>query len=242
MWYGSYGLPVNGVSSTVRYRAILSDSGRPVRYVGTIDVTAHLDGDGQASLTATEEAFNAACRVPYRDLVLKQDSGAASGTKLITNRSLSGVRIIDGPNYTNEAGDGEYVIRRVCRFTAEASYLITGAENAYLSFSESITVLGTGGPLTTWRAMVNGPPVQQVIYPATTRRVIQTGMATGHLREPVIPGPIWPYPIEVVTRRRHTRGSPRREGPSAFIEPTASWSYEYESSAPLVALPGRPPI
>lgn len=240
--YGSASLPVNGASTSVRYRTILSDTGRPVRYVGMVDVVAYLDGDGQADLTAKELAFNAALMAPYRDLVLRQDSGAPSGTKLINSTSMSGVRLTDGPNYTNEAKDGEYVIQRVCRFTMEASYLIPNAQNAVLSFSEQIIGIGTGGPLTTWRMLVNGPPVQQVVYPATTMRVIQTGQAVGHMARPTPPPPRWPYPIEVVTRRKIGGGSPKREGPNALIEWPVNWYYEFESAIPLVALPSVPPM
>jgi hypothetical protein len=242
LWYGAAYLPVNGANTSVRYRTILSDAGRPVRYVGMIDVVAYLEGNGQAELTALELAFNAALMVPYRDLVLKQDSGAASGTRLVNSTSLSGVRLTDGPNYTNQAGDGEYVIQRVCRFTMEASYLIANAQNAVLSFEESITFMGTCGPETSWRMLVNASPVQQVVFPSTTQRVIQMGRAVGHTKRPTPPGPRWPYPIEKVTRRKIGYGSPKREGPNSLIEWAVTWSYEYESAMPLVAFPNAPPM
>lgn len=240
--YGGYRFPINGASTTVRVRTVFADSGRPLRYVASLDVLAYLDGVGQADLTLKENALNAALAIPYQDIALFQDVGTPTGTKLVNSASMSGVRVVDGPNYTNEAKDGEYTVMRTVRFTAEASYLIANAKTAVVSWQESITILGANDPDTVWRTFVNAPPILQQVNGGTTSRLIQTGSAVGYLAGPAVPGPIWPWPIEKSRSRRITRTSPRREGPNSFIEYGASWSYEYESNGPLVAFPNLPPM
>jgi hypothetical protein len=239
LWYGNLAFPVNGVKAATRVRLVMADTGRPLRYKAAIDVKAYLDGSGEADLTVKENLVYAALLVPYQNLVLKQSTGAATGTNLLNSASISGVRIVDGPNFTNEAQDGEYVVQRVCTFTGEAEYLIAVGANAVLSFTETVSIFGNGGPVVRWRPMVNADPVPQIVYPSSTTRAVQTGQAVGHLGYPSVPGPNWPI-AELNEKRRIVRGSPKRLG-SGFIEYPVAWSYEFEALGPLVSLPNLPP-
>jgi hypothetical protein len=241
--YGSYAFAVNGCEVTTRTSVIRSDTGRPIRYKVVVNVKAYIDGSGQADLTLKENQLRAVLAQPYGDLKLLQDSGADSSSALVSNNSITGVVITDGPHF-GEAQGAEFINRRTAEFTGEAEYVINNSAAAVISFQEEVSIIGTGGPITNWRLAVNARPVEQVVYPFSTVRVLQVGTAVGHMIRPTAPPPFWSYPIEKVERRRITAGSARRVGPGllALIQPSVSWQYEYESDRPLVALPNIPPL
>lgn len=237
--YGSYIFPSNVTVPTSEVRLITSPTGRPLRYTARMMVKGYLQGAGQAQLVAQELALNAALLVPYQDLVFRQDTNAPTGMRLLEGPSISGVRIVEGPNYTNEAADGEYVIQRAFRFTAEAEYQIISAATAVVSWTETIAIVGTTGPVRSWRKMVNTGPVRQIVYPISTCRVIQSGQAVGYSTRPFAPDPLFPL-YEHFDRRKFAPISPKRLGDS-FIEAGIAWSYEFEADVPLVGLPSLPP-
>jgi hypothetical protein len=238
--YGPARFPVNGAEVSSAVRAVLASSGRPVRYVGQIRVKVWLIGNGQAELTALENALNAALLVPYQTISFLQDSGLPTGMTMFNNASLSGVRIVDGPNYGNDARDGEYVTQRTATFVAEAEFVYPGSQLAMISFTESISYTGTGGPVFRWRPCINAPPIRQVVYPFSTQKATQSGQAVGHMAYPPVPDPIWPD-AEMPDQRSVVYGSPKRLG-QGFIEYPVSWRYSFESIVPLVGLPSLPPL
>ena len=241
--YGNLAFPVNGCEVTSRTSIERASTGRPLRYKVALDVKAYIEGSGQADLTAKENLVRLALAQPYGNLKLLQDSGADSSSALVSNNSISGVVIVDGPHFA-EAQGAEFVNRRTATFTGEAEFLIANADAAVVQFQEEVSIIGTGGPLTTWRLAVNARPVQQVVYPFSTVKIVQVGTAVGHRIRPSAPAPFWAYPIEKVDRRRITTGSARRIGPGilGLIEPSVSWQYEYEWDRPLIALPNLPPL
>ena len=244
LWLGNYAFPVNGVDTTSHTRLVLSDHGRPLRYVFGVNVTAYLDGSGQADLTAKETLLRAQLLVPYVNLVLKQDSGAASATALVSNNSLSGVRVVDGPHFENQAGDGEYVVQRVARFTVEAEFLIPSGANAVVRFSESVSITGTGDAEVAWRYPVNARPVRQIVRPYTTIKATQRGTIVGHRAYLNPPPPLWPDAELKHLRKPADKESPRRIGPGAggLVDFPVSYEYVFESGVPLIGLPTPPPF
>lgn len=241
LWYGSYGLPLNGASTTSDVRTEFSYSGRPLRYVCSVEALVYIDGDGQSDLTTKENAFRAALSVPYLDLILRQDSGAASSTYLLNAGSMSGVRITDGPHFQNEAKDGEFVCVRTARFTAEATYLYRGTENAVVSFRESVSITGNGGPRRSWRFPVNAPARRQVITPYSLVTATQSGEMVGHTRQPPPRLPIWPDYL--VNDRSGTKNDSPRPLGQAVVDFGISWNFVFErGDGPLIGVPGLPPL
>jgi hypothetical protein len=236
--WGNVLFNANSCDFQSRTVAILSDSGRPVRYRTTVKVEGYLEADTQAELTALQLTLETALRVPYRNLVLLQDTGAASSARLLNAPSVTGCRVTDGPNFPS--GAGEFATLRRFDFTCEAEYVIPTARSAVLSFNESVVAVGTGGPVTRHRPCVNAPPVKQVTYPASVIRTTQSGIAVGHADYPDFPNPLWPE-SELLDQRQRQRGSPRQAG-RGYLEFPVSWSYVFESLRPLAGLPNRPPL
>ncbi len=239
--WGTYAFPVNGCDLTSRTRLVTSDSGRPVRYVTRVDVEGELEGDGQAALSAQEAALRAALLINYVDLAFRSDSGGVTAVSLLNSASLSGVRVVDGPIFAGSDG-AEYATLRRFSFTVEAEFVIANAANAVLSFTETLSITGDGGPDTILRIPINVPLlVRQQISPRTPVFATQTGRAVGHTKYPPVPGPLWPRPTLQGKRTQINRENPRQLG-LACVEYPVSWSYQYESDVPLVGVPGLPPL
>jgi hypothetical protein len=238
--YGAYRFPVNGVAVTSRTSPVLDYAGRTIRVRTAINCRGYLTGDGQAALTLLENQMRAALLIPYQNLSLLQDSGAVSATSLSSGSTLSGVSITDGPHFPDPMGS-EYVTTRTFEFSGEAETVVNGNSANLLAFQESLTFVGTGGPMTMFKNAVNGPlPQRQVVYPRTVCRVIQAGQSVGHLQYPLAPAPKWPA-FENVDRRQVVNANPRRVG-RGLAEFPITWRYEFESAVPLVGLPTIPPL
>lgn len=238
--WGSYAFNTNGVSFTSRTRLVLADTGRPMRYVRRLSLEGWLEADGQSALSTAEAALKAALLIQYQDLKILTDASATTTTSLLNSESISGVRVVDGPHFTGTDG-AEYATLRRFAFDVEAEYLISGTQNAVLSWTESVSIVGTGGPVKRFRVPVNGRPVRQVISPYSIVRATQSGQAIGHTSYPTPPPPLWPSYELLEQRQPGNRQNPQRLG-RGFANYPISWSYSFEADVPLVGLPGKPPL
>lgn len=242
LYWGNYAFPVNQALITTNTRVIRGDNRRPLRYVVTGNVTADLFGNSQSELTAQENLLRVALATPYVDLVLRQDNGQASGTSMINRNSLSGVMVVDGPHFL-ESTRGQYVNVRTAQFTVEAEYIFPGTQSSILSFTESISIRGTGGPRYNWRFPLNGPAVCQQLSLQSLVTTIQRGAAVGHTVYPSFPPPFAGRPpgIFVEESAVNEQDSPKAIG-RGWVEYPIRWSYEYRGVEPLVGSPSLPPL
>lgn len=203
---------------------------------------ATIIGSGQADLSVKEDQCRAALAVPYLDFILKQDSGSSSGTRLISRSSLSGCMLTEGPNFKT-AGRGEYVNQRTLEFVVEAEYLFPGAASLIISWEESISVRGNGGPSFVWRFPINAPAIVQQTTLQSLILTSQRGRAVGHMRRPIPPPPFaGRLPGLFVNESDGAeKFSPKALG-QAWIEWPVAWDYQYRSVLPLVGEPTLPPL
>lgn len=240
LFYGSYAFPVNNAAVTSRMRTE-SRAGRPVLYSRRIDVSADLLGTSQADLTLQEVALLAALSTPYQDLVLKTDAGANTGTCLISSSSLSGVYLVDGPNFTRADGP-EYVNQRHVEFAFEAEYIPTAAVGAIIDYRDSISVRGNGGPRYVWRFPLNGNAINQQVSLQSLMTTVHSGSAVGVTGFPTAPLPFAGRPPGVFVNESEgvMKGTPEQHG-KGFTRYPISWSYEYRHVTPLAGvLPAAP--
>lgn len=238
--WGKTALPVNGAEVTSQFTvAEATDWGAPLRYAAVYNVTVYLDGSGQADLSKKEAALRAALAVQNQDFVLLTDDGKASSAAVLAAQTASGTRVIavGAP----EAQGAEFVTRRTVTFTVAAEFHVAGAERAVVSWRESLTVIGNGGPSCRWRFPVNAPAIRQVVSPTSLVRALQQGQAVGYLRRPPAPPPLFPAYLvnESPVYRAET---PRPMGGGAPIDWPVSWSYTFErGDGPLVGALALPP-
>lgn len=228
LFVGTYGFPVNaaGVTGGVR-QVIRSDSGRPLRYVQGLDVTGTIFGSGQADLTDRENALRAALQKPYVDVVLKRDDGQPSALALLNSKTLSGVVVTSGPEFFEDQGS-EYVTTRRFRFSVEATYLAPKAESALVSWTQTVSVLGNGGPIRTWRIPLNADPIRQAVTPRSTIRYTQSGQAVGHLRMP-LPAPPMFGRAYLLNEQESVQQDYGRPLGRYWVEPSVRWNYVFEA-------------
>lgn len=239
-WGTIYSFLENGCDVGSRTRLRLSDAGRPLTYVTRVDVSGWLEGDGQAALALEEEALREALLKNYRDFKFLTDAGATTPTSILNSESLSGVRVVDGPNFTGTDG-AEYATLRKFDFAIEAEYLVPGAENAVVSFTEQVTIVGTGGPSKRLRVPINATfLVRQQLSLRSVVRATQSGTAVGLTRRPAPPPPLWrKHWLEDQSQVSQT--SPKLLG-RAYTDYGVSWNYQFEADEPLVAVPNLFPI
>lgn len=245
LFWGSYSFPTNQAACTMRLTDIRGDNRRELRRVMSVNVRATLDGSTQAELTLAERLCRAALSRPYLDLVLKQDNGSPSGIQLINQTSLSGVRIVDGPHFP-EALTPEYVNSRTVEFTAEAEYVVAGSENAIISWEESVSVMGNGGPDYVMRFPINAGGIPQEVSPTSSIITTQRGRAVCHTKEPPLPRPMFPmtmtrYSFPMNKNCGYEYGSPKAIG-RGWVEYPLTWQYQWHSTKILKGKPNRPPL
>jgi hypothetical protein len=201
----------------------MSQAGRPLRYQMRVDVEGYIEGTGQADLTIKEAIFRQALLTPYGNLSLLQDSGATSAVALFNNTSLSGTRIVEGPSFEESQGP-EYVTQRKVRFAMMAEYLAPGATGVLVKYMQSVTVIGTGGPVRVWRFPINAKPIRQIVKPYSLVTVIQRGEAVGHTSKPPAAPYLFSRDFLVNETASIEEATPRPMG-RAWVEYPVRWNY-----------------
>lgn len=243
LFWGNDGFPINEAACTLSTNPIKAFN-RSIRNALSMSVRATILGNGQAELTTNEVYIRNALSQPFRDLVLKQDSGSHSGTRLINITSITGVEIVDGPHF-RETMSPEYVNQRTLEFTAVAEYVVPGMERAVIAFEETVSVQGDGSPMYVWRWPVDARGFPQPSSPTSLIVTTQSGRAVGHLAYPRIPPPMFGKRLrEGVFRGDKSsadEGSPQLHGRS-WINYPISWRYIWESTVPIIGHPSRPQL
>jgi len=146
--------------------------------------------------------------------------------------SITGVIVTKGPDFTTTQGP-EYATIRSFTFTAEAEYPLASTSNYLLNYNGTLTFWG-GGPIYAHRLAINGPPQKQLIYPASVYHCVQQGSAIGY-RAYGDPAAHW-LPSAMKEATIITKKGPTRKG-NGYQGFEVTWSYDFESAGPLVALP-----
>jgi hypothetical protein len=175
-----------------------------------------------------------------QDFALFTDSGKISSAAILVKDTASGTRVVNVS--TPEAQGGEFVNRRTMDFTVVGEYHVRGAENALLSWTETLIIVGNGKARRVWRFPINAPAIRQTIAPNSLVRAVQQGSAVGYLKRPKKPKPLFPNYLvneavqEVITAPRYMNAD------FDTIGHAVQWSYTFErGDGPLVGLPTLPP-
>ena len=167
------------------------------------------------------------------DVVFVTDTDVETGLTMLNATSITGVRI-SKLSFPKTAG-AEYAVFRTYSFDAEAEYPFAGTQRLLLEFTETLSFEG-GEPIYAFRSSRNMVAQKQLVTPFDTFRVKQRGHVVGYRADPIwaVPGPKWPS-----AKMRGGVGevtSPTRMG-NGFEGYGRTWSYEFESVAPLSGTP-----
>lgn len=230
--YGSYQFDDNACIIASRAQVMKNAGGQMYSRLVSHEVIGYLSGSSQSAITSAMNQLLTALARPFQNLVFKQDDGSNSATILDNAASISGVTIVDGPNFV-ESNGAEYSTQRKFSFTAQAEYPLNNTNNLLLKFSEKIDFSG-GGPKRVIKEAIVGPAQVQQVREQAAYYAVQSGSAEGYRSEPPIPPPIWPDAL--LHAPEISRMSPDRVG-RGYQRYEVSWSYRFGSPSPLV---GRP--
>lgn len=233
--WGSARLPAGSAEVTTSQRLVQNDAGQPLSWIKQAQVTAQLLtalGSGasptqvQNDLLAQQSAVYRALSLNYRNFALLTDSGAVA-LSLDNATSLSGVRVVQGPDFP--AGGGpEFAATRTVRFVVEAEYAVSGSAFLLKSFTERVRYSG-GGQVIDFFRPVTGKAVSFTSY-VEEYKCRQEGRAVGWAAYPTPPAAI--FPKLLVRNPDYEKGDPEFKG-NLYRNYPISWSYEFGSADPL---------
>ena len=233
--YGNYQHADNSVNLTVAKRANQNSRGftSHVTWQMTLEGVLIPSSASQSQIKSDIQELESAYAFDGRDAGLYHDDGTVSPHFLQSSRTLGGVRVASF-EWLKDQQTGEYATGRSFKIMLEAD---VPGNVTYQIFTESISVVGTGGPRFVLLETLGGPPQRQKVANRTSVRATQSGRAIGFRQYPPYPRPLWPA-VEQVDRRRQDKGSPRNLH-GAYIDWPISWSYSFLSHTPLGGIPGR---
>lgn len=234
--YGNLYLQANSCKIGTTNRAVLTDGEQVWAYDVEVRVEGFIAGSGQSALTTLENALRRSLAVPGGDLILYQDSGAASAVALYNANTVNGTRVTAGPDFDGQYG-AEYATQRKFSFAVTARQLATG-QNPLLAFSEEMSFSG-GGPMFVHKRDLIGRPQKQMTWPATEYVAAQSGIAVGLFEYPKPAAAR--FPRDFKQSPNVTYMTPRRSG-RTLIGYGVRWNYLFESVNPLVGLPTLWPL
>lgn len=229
--YGTYSHASGEASIVVEKKVNESETGVKISFTETWTITGWLHADDTAGLTTAILALESAYGVNGYDLGLYLDDGATVTAHYMQTALARGGTRVKSLKYPK--GDGaEYTTYRQYEIIVEAEFPMGNA--GITAYEETVTLTG-GGPLYVFLETLTGPPQKQLVKQQTTYKATQAGSATGDIAYPSIPAPLWPD-AEHVTRRSIAKMHPRIAR-QTLTDYTVSWSYEFESSTPLIGSP-----
>lgn len=160
-------------------------------------------------------------------------NGNPTNWSLDSGSAVGGVRVLKRPSHgAIQGADGVTFLD--CVITLQADYLIQTPQNAYLTFSESLTFTGRGQGMYVERTPATGLPFKQKVSERSFYYCTQSGSATSTDQSIQPMQPMFPdafvgnpndsqiTPFSPLT----TRGQPTEYG--------KSWTYQFSSPTPLV--------
>lgn len=220
--YGGYAFNADDVVISHTKRSMRAETGFRTGVVDMWTLQFRLRGDTQTELTTEVNRLYAAFAVDGKDIVLLQNDG--SNSAFITNSSAttSGVRVkdIDFPILAN--GQYAYFIDGTVTLEAET---VTNPD-ASLSYSDTLTISGNGGPKIVLLETARGLPISQTTRQRTVVRGLQSGTARAVGAVPR--RPIIMFPNLLINESVQEGITSAVEG--GKIVYTLNWSYPYQSN------------
>lgn len=244
--YGSYTHQFCECSVTISKLPIYTGNYVRIGHSETWSIRGRLVGDSEADIKTKIQALETAYATDRQDVYLLQADGSTSSAHyIISSATLSGllVKRFAYPNGEDiTSGFRNYEIELSTQVDTSAGGGGGGAGGQQIvSYSESISSRGTGGPRIVARETRNGTPVMQTVSQFTPVYVTQRGSSVGLFGYPNAPGPIWPQ-YEQVADRDITYTAPEQVlGSGSGQESrrfTTSWSYSFVASGAIAGKPG----
>jgi hypothetical protein len=235
--YGNYSHADYEATIQIQKENLRSESGLVIAQIQRWTITGKLQADSFSALSTAIRNLEAAYDRENQDIGLYTTAGVATAHRVIAS-SADYVRVVSPPSFP--VGDGgQYVEWRDYSIGLEIRIPSPIAAGSDLeSWTETIEVIGDGGPIERYVPVVAGPWPRQTIHAASIVTMTQSGTAKGREFYPIPPNPVAPGQI---VRPDGIKFS--RTGPSSLSPPrgySITWAYRMELPAPLRAFPSYP--
>lgn len=219
--YGSYEHPDNECMVTFwGGSTIYNARGKPQYLRKRMVVEGEIVANGSTAIAARVKEIQDAYAVPGGSATLHGTAGAYT---LSSAGSVSGVRIVQAPTFFQQDGKAHMATGLPFSVVLEADYLINDGD-PLVSYSETITHIGTGGPRRATLELDNGEPIEQIVSTHTPVTIIQAGEAVGSAGYPSINQPIFPTQVDLPDGLQISTSAPRLEG-NVYVDWPIRWAY-----------------
>lgn len=230
--YGSFRSDFAECTLSVRKENVI-ESNVPVSQKVTWTIQGRRHGTNTSNLVTRGRILEAVFNQHGRDAKLLDENFSAV-LQLLNATSINGVRVVQPPHYPDLTG-AQLTTWFDWTAVLEAEYPLTASQftlsGQLLEWSETVTVIGSGGPRHVVIETLNTAPVVQIVNARTKVTVLQSGNALAYGRYPTPPVPYFGF--EQQSQRQiamvNTQRNSNRFG--------ATWSYTFESPHPI----GGPP-
>jgi hypothetical protein len=219
-----------------------NDRGVAVKVRRSMQIRVNICAVGDTNINQRVAEIEAAYGQDGGDAVFYLTTGVASHWRIDSGSSLYGV-LVDGPHWTADPRQADWVTGLSCTIGLSAEYAPFGFVNPNAGSAESIEVIGTGGPAYKLDRLDNGPPQITLIHPATEVLVVQSGESFNELTGiaaniyPNYTPPLFPSNIKDPVGDFRVRRSRQREQAGRRVLRSA-WSYTFTfTSYPFVPNP-----
>ena len=235
--YGNYTHADYEATIVVQKSILRSESGNAVARLENWTISGKLQADSFSLLTVAVRNLEKAYEKDNQDIGLYSSAGVATAHK-ISAANADYIRVVTPPSYP--VGDGgqyvewrDYQVGLEIRIPTSSS----GADDLE-SWTETIEIVGDGGPINRYVPVVAGPWPRQMTNTHSIVTLTQTGQAKGRYNYPIPPNPLFPGQIVRPDGIRFSRTSPTSLRPA--IGYGISWSYRMELPVAVPAFPSFP--
>lgn len=191
-------------------------------------------GSGAVAIDRRVREIQDAYALNGKSAALMLPNGAQSALAIDSGSSLYGVQVVNGPSFPMERNAAHYATGLPYNITLKAEYGPgnIGLADSFLGSSETIEMIGDGGPITAITLLDNGPPIIDIVSPASPVIVTQSGEASyemSSLLAPTYPPygvSIWPDALirPDGIRRNRTKSRPKQ----GKVQYKSTWSYTHQ--------------
>jgi hypothetical protein len=223
--YGSYQHDPGDAEVMIECEGIVSELGQMYAIKERWNIHGRLHANTVADVNTAVDNLLRAYSVNGQSISLSGSSHAMN-----SGATINGTRVVKPPSFPQGSG-GENTTYRTYQLAVEGEYPYVG-NSVLLSWTESVSTQGDGGPVWGFLECLNGKPQLQTFTQASVVHVKQTGSA-------VCMGTYWPAPGPLLSGSEHTdRRSILYELPSdLYGKRVTHWSYEFSSNFPISGLP-----
>lgn len=234
--HGNYTHGLNEVEVVAAIDHVRNEADEIIAVRHRYSLRGTLLASGPSYITAAVNLLKTAYSLPVARSGLFLADGSTPTHLVLSNvGAFGGIRVL-GMRFP--VGDGtEYVTGRTYEIDIEAEY--PSVPSALISFSETVSYQGDGGPRIVIMETRDSAPVIQQVSSRTPIMVVQAGSAIGYSDYPRPPSPLLPVINGPESQPQY--GSPQRRG-SMYINFPVSWRYVMLLTSLQQVRPNRWPI